>query len=133
MSSQKKTYLPPKITKYSSVSDLPQTLRTDIADLLGVTFSVAFDEQRVYRHVSPEFARLLGYESEELAGRRIDDITVQGTVDIDFVFKAFLQLGEMDGLWLFRDREGRSRLFHYHARRQHDRLTADFQPLPLAG
>ena len=133
MSNQKKTYISPQITKYSTVSDVPQDLKANIADLLDLTFSVAFDEQRVYRHVPPEFARLLGYESEELAGKRIDDITVHGTVDIDFVFNAFLQLGEMDGLWLFRDREGKSRLFRYHARRQHDQLTADFQPLPLAG
>lgn len=133
MPKEKKIYSSPKITKYSSVSDLPTNLRAGLEDILDITFSVAFDEQRVYRHVPPEFARFLGYQSEELTGRRLDDITVQGTVDIDFVFNAFLQLGEMDGLWLFRDREGRSRLFRYHARRRDDQLTADFQPLPLAG
>ena len=70
MSDQKKTYVLPKIAKYSSMSNVPPNVRAELADILNVTFRVAFDEQRVYRQVPSEFARLLGYESEELAGRR---------------------------------------------------------------
>jgi PAS domain S-box-containing protein len=94
--------------------------------------AVVFDEHRMYRFVSESFAQALGYRPEELIGKRIDDITVEKSVDLDFVFKAFLELGEMDGLWLCKHRNGSYLLIHYHARLTLDGLYAEAEPLSIA-
>jgi PAS domain S-box-containing protein len=134
MSEIKKAYTPPEITKFSAPSELPKHLRSALAEMLNSELTVFLDEHRVYQLVSPQFAKLLGYDSDELTGKKLDDITVKGTVDIDFIFDAFLKLGEMDGLWMFRDRNGKGVLFHYHARRLQDHLVcAKLEPLALAG
>src|SRR3954453_7092463 len=113
MSEIKKVYTPPEIKKFSAPSELPKHLRSALAEVLNSELTVLLDEHRVYQLVSPQFANLLGYDSDELTGKKLDDITVKGTVDIDFIFDAFLKLGEMDGLWMFRDRNGKGVLFHY--------------------
>ena len=141
----RKPYLPPSIKKYSSISDLPQHVREGVADITecAAALRVVVDDQRRYQSVDLEafghtnaavFANLLGYDPDELQGKRIDDVTARGTIDIEFAFNAFLKLGEMDGLWMFERRDGKKVLFHYHACRMEDRLSyADFEPLPLAG
>ena len=134
MSEPKKLYFAPELRKYSSPSELPGHLHSAISDLLTSSLAVIFDDKRVYQLVSPRFASLLGYRCEELQGKRLDDITAKGTVDIDFIFDALLKLGEMDGLWMFQDRNGNKKLFHYHARRlQEHLLSAELEPMPLAG
>jgi len=135
MQRSKKPYVPPAIKKYSSPTDLPQHVRESIADITEgtVALRVIVDDQRRYQSVSPIFAELLGYDAEELHGKRIDDVTARGTIDIEFAFNAFLKLGEMDGLWVFERRDGKKVLFHYRARRIDDQLSyADLEPLPLA-
>ena len=136
MQRSKQPYVPPAIKKYSSPRDLPQHLREGIADVIEGTAAlrVVVDDQRRYQSVSPIFAELLGYDAKELQGKRIDDVTAHGTIDIEFAFNAFLKLGEMDGLWVFERRDGKRVLFHYRARRMDDQLSyADLEPLPLAG
>jgi PAS domain S-box-containing protein len=136
MSKTKKLYIPPAIKKYSSVSDLPAHLREGIADLIecAPALTVVVDDERRYQSVSPGFAGLLGYDPQELQGKRIDDVTAPGTIDIEFVFDALSKLGEMDGLWVFESRDGKKVLFHYRARRMKDHLSyAELEPLPLAG
>lgn len=124
----KRPYSPPRVTKYSNVSELPEHLRHELVDKL-VTIC---DEHRTYRFVSESFAHALGYRSEELIGKRIDDITVEKSVDLDFVFQAFLELGEMDGLWLCKHRNGRHVLLHYHARVTSDGFYAEAESLSMA-
>lgn len=124
----KRPYSPPRITKYRNVSELPEHLRRELVDKL-ITL---IDEHRTYRFVSESFAQAIGYRPEELIGKRVDDITVEKSVDLDFVFKAFLALGEMDGLWLCKHRNGGHVLFHYHARVTFDGLYAEAEPLPTA-
>ena len=136
MTKTRKPYIPPAIKKYSSISDLPEDLREGIVGMIGsaAALAVVIDDERRYRSVSPRFASLLGYDPEELHGKRIDDVTARGTIDIEFVFNAFLKLGEMDGLWVFERRDGKKVLFHYRARRMEDHLSyTELQPLPLAG
>jgi PAS domain S-box-containing protein len=136
MSRGKKPYIPPVLKKYSSPSDLPQHVQEGIADITETvaTLRVVVDDQRRYHSVSPMFANLLGYHPAELQGKRIDDVTARGTIDIEFAFNAFLRLGEMDGLWVFERRDGKKVLFHYRARRMEDQLCyAELEPLPLAG
>ena len=124
----KRPYSPPKLTKYKSASDLPQHLRSALVGKL----TMIVDEQKTFKFVSDSFARTLGYAPNEMIGKRIDDITVEHSMDVDFVFRAFLQLGEMDGLWLCRHRDGRNVLFHFHARVSSDGMYADMEPLALA-
>ncbi len=136
MINNRRPYIPPAIREYSSISDVPEHLREGIADMIkcAPALAVVIDDERRYQSVSPRFASLLGYDPEELHGKRIDDITARGTIDIEFVFNVFLKLGEMDGLWVFECRDGRKVLFHYRARRLEDHLSyAELQPLPLAG
>ncbi len=136
MTNSRKPYVPPAIEKYSSISDLPQQLREGVADMIAcaAVIAVVIDDERRYQSVSPGFASLLGYDAEELHGKRIDDVTARGTIDIEFAFNAFLKLGEMDGLWVFERRDGKKVLFHYRARRMKDHLSyAELEPLPLAG
>jgi PAS domain S-box-containing protein len=132
----KRPYASPQLHKYPSLFELPERLRQAVTDLVLATenLTAIVDDQRRYLSVSPHFASSLGYASEELLGKRIDDITAAGTVDIEFVFDAFRKLGEMDGLWVFQDRQGKKLLFHYRARRLEDQLIyAELEPLPLAG
>jgi PAS domain S-box-containing protein len=136
MTDRRKPYIPPAMKKYSSIFDLPERLREGVADMIecAAALAVVVDDERRYQAVSPRFASLLGYDPEELHGRRIDDVTARGTIDIEFAFSAFLKLGEMDGLWVFERRDGKKVLFHYRARRMDDHLSyAELQPLPLAG
>jgi PAS domain S-box-containing protein len=132
----RKPYIPPEVRKYSSISDLPEHLREGAAEMIerAAVLTVVIDDERYYQSVSPGFASLLGYDPGELQGKRIDDVTARGTIDIEFAFNAFLKLGEMDGLWVFVRRDGKKILFHYRARRMEDHLShAELEPLPLAG
>lgn len=135
MTNARKPYIPPAMKTYSSISDLPEHLREGVAEMIeSATLAVVVDDERHYRSVSPKFASLLGYDPGELQGKRIDDVTARGTIDIEFAFNAFLKLGEMDGLWLFERRDGKKVLFHYRARRMEDHLAyAELEPLSLAG
>jgi hypothetical protein len=67
-----------------------------------------------------------------LTGKRVDDITVQGTVDIDFAFQVSKRIGEMQGLWLFEGRYGKKLLCRYRARRSRTTYTAELEPLFIA-
>ena len=128
----KKAYIPPQLKKYA-VSSLPAHLQELVSDLPAATlFRVVVDHNRRYQCVPAGFAHLLGYDSEELKGKRVDDVTAKDSVDIELVFDAIVKLGEMDGLWLFEHREGRKLLFHYRAGRDREVLYADLRPLPLA-
>jgi PAS domain len=87
------------------------------------------DELHQSVSVSEEFAHLLGYNSRELLGRPIDDITSKGTVDIEFTFRMFRRFKETKGLWLFEGRRGKKLLCSYKATRIADKVTAEFTPL----
>jgi PAS domain S-box-containing protein len=93
---------------------------------------VTLDEHHRYLKVSEEFARLLGYSACELIGKRVDDITPQGTIDIEFAFRISRRFGEMRGLWLFESREGKKLLCSYKARKASSEFIAELTPLFLA-
>jgi hypothetical protein len=75
---------------------------------------------------------LLGYRTMDLIGKKIDDFTVKGSVDIEFAFEAQSRLGEMDGMWMFRHRAGHNILVHYHARLASGFSHAELTPLLVA-
>ena len=134
MSKLKREYIAPKLTRYESIEQLPEKIREAVKDILSddPPLTVMLDEEHRYISVSEEFARLLGYSSRELTGKRVEDITVQGTVDVDFTFKASKKLGEMQGLWLFEGRYGKRLLCSYRARPDHATYTAELRPLLIA-
>ncbi len=130
----KRAYVSPKINRYQSIDQLPEKIRVAVEEILSDDrpLTVVLDEDHRYVSVSEEFARLLGYSSRELMGKRVDDITVQGTVDIDFAFQVSKRLGEMQGLWLFEGRFGKKLLCRYRARRSRATYTAELEPLFIA-
>jgi PAS domain S-box-containing protein len=116
------------------MEQLPEKIREAVKNILSDDrpLTVTLDEEHRYISVSEEFAQLLGYSSRELTGKRVEDITVQGTVDIDFTFKVSKKLGEMQGLWLFEGRYGKRLLCTYRARRHRETYTAEIKPLFVA-
>jgi PAS domain S-box-containing protein len=113
----KRPYTSPKTERFSSADQLTQHLQPVVRDLLseGKELTTVLDKDRRWVSVSEGFANMLGYRVMDLIGRRIDDITVPGSIDIDFVFDAYSRLREMDGVWVFRHRDGRSVVVHYRA------------------
>jgi PAS domain S-box-containing protein len=132
MSDRKKPYIPPKVTRYQSVDDMPTKFRESAKELLatGAALILSVDQEHRYTGMSEEFARMLGYTSRELIGKRVEDITAQGTVDIDFIFTASRRIGEMQGLWLFEGRDGNKVLCSYRAKKLPSGFTAEVRPLP---
>src|SRR6185369_3525992 len=130
----KKRYQPPRVTKYASVRDLPAHLKQPAEELLieAGTLTTVVDKERRFISVSEGFAKTLGYRIMDLIGRRIDDFTAPGSIDIEFVFGAFRKLGEMDGIWIFQHREGRKVVVHYRARLREDHSFAEIEPLLVA-
>jgi PAS domain-containing protein len=130
----KRAYVSPTINHYHSLEQLPEKIRGAVEEILSDDrpLTVVLDEDHRYVSVSEEFARLLGYSARELIGKRVDDITVQGTVDIDFAFQASKRLGEMQGLWLFEGRFGKKLLCRYRTRRSKATYTAELEPLFIA-
>jgi PAS domain S-box-containing protein len=127
----KKTYVAPLVTKYSSLDQLPERLLVEVSDVLSIAkANVICDSDRHYRSVSTIFASLLGYSAEELRGKTIDELTVTDSVNVERTFDQLKKLGEMTGLWLFKDRRGHNKLFRYTASRITDQLIlAEFEPL----
>jgi PAS domain S-box-containing protein len=130
----KKPYVPPQVGTYKSVEDLPSKFRTVAAQILAEQpiLKVTVDDDHRYLAVSEEFARLLGYTSRELIGKRVDEITTKDTLDIEFAFQASRRLGELQGLWLFERRDGKKLLCSFRARRSQSQLTAELKPVFVA-
>jgi PAS domain-containing protein len=131
----KKAYAAPMLTKYSSIDEMPEHLLSQLSDAFSCKskLNAVYDLNRRYRSISTMFANLLGYESEELRGKRIDDVTVTEAINVELAFSDFVKLGEMCGLWLFKDRGGQNKLCRYSARYITDQLIfAEFEPLQLA-
>jgi PAS domain-containing protein len=61
------------------------------------------------------FCELLGYTSDELIGKRFDEITAPKTSDIPTIFGLFKRLGYMHGLWMLVHRTARRILIRYEA------------------
>jgi PAS domain S-box-containing protein len=73
------------------------------------------DQDRRYFHVSDAAAELLGYEREELLGRKIDDITAP-EVDVPGKFAAYVRDGVQNGIISLRHKTGGVVTVRYAAR-----------------
>jgi PAS domain S-box-containing protein len=76
-------------------------------------YTVVVDSERRYTDVSDSFCTLLGYEREELIGKKYDDFTAPRTNDIPVVLDLFLKSGYMHGIWVFVHRRGTKILVRY--------------------
>jgi PAS domain S-box-containing protein len=70
---------------------------------------------RRFIEVSDSFCQLVGYRREELIGKRYDELTAPGTTDIATVFRLFVSLGYVHGLWMLVDRTGTTILVRYES------------------
>jgi PAS domain S-box-containing protein len=131
---KRKPYITPQLSQYKSVEELPAKFRGLASEILASepVLKVVVDDERRYRSVSEEFARMLGYTATELVGIRVDDITASDAVDIEFAFRVSRRFGEMRGLWLFRSRDGRKLLCRYHAVRTRSEFVAELKPVLVA-
>ena len=126
------SYVAPTLTKYSSTHEMPEHLLSQLSNALSCNskLNAVYDLDRRYRSISTMFANLLGYASEELRGKRIDDVTVTEAINVERTFSDFVKLGEMCGLWLFKDRGGQNKLVRYSAHYITDQLIfAEFELL----
>jgi len=120
-----KPYTPPRVIRYESESEYPDWTRGIVRSLRQKLEALQFevkpqyitvvDSDRKYVEVSDSFCQLVGYEREDLIGKRYDDLTAPDTNDIPTVFGLFQKLGYMHGLWMLVSREGTRILVRYEA------------------
>ena len=123
---KKKLYTPPHLIQYSP-EDVPKWVANSLQNQLVVPtahvspqHTTLVDIDRRYVRVSKSFSELLGYENEELIGKRFDEVTAPKTNDIPVIFTLFKQLGYMHGLWLLLHRTGERILIRYESRLRPD-------------
>jgi PAS domain S-box-containing protein len=78
-------------------------------------YTTVVDGDRRYVEVSDSFCQFVGYSRDELIGKRYDDLTASCTNDIPTVFRLFITLGYMHGLWMLVDRSGTLILVRYES------------------
>ena len=121
---QKNPYSPPHLTEYQP-DEVPEwfsrRLSRRLIDqafakrLVAPLYTTVVDFDRKYVRVSDSFCQLLGYQSDELIGKRYDDLTAPRTADISTTFSLFKNLGYMCGLWMLVHRTGRRILIRYES------------------
>ncbi|HXM99993.1 MAG TPA: PAS domain-containing protein [Candidatus Dormibacteraeota bacterium] len=121
--SEKKPYTRPSFIRYESEAEYPEWTRSIVKTLrqeLGAPqvepqYVTVVDSDRNYVEVSDGFCQLVGYQREELIGKRYDDLTAPNTNDIPIVFDLFQKLGYMHGMWMLVSREGTRILVRYES------------------
>jgi len=123
--SKGKTYTPPRVIRYESEAEYPartrlivQSLRQELAAPkfeVEPQYITVVDSDGKYVEVSDSFCQLVGYQREELVGKRYDDLTAPHTNDIPKVFALFARQGYMHGLWLLVSRGGSRILVRYES------------------
>jgi len=85
---KRKPYTPPRVIRYESEAAYPARTRR-IAIAVEPQYVTVADSDRRYVEVSDSFCQLVGYQREELVGKRYDDLTAPNTNDIPTVFDLF--------------------------------------------
>jgi len=113
---EKKKYAAPRVVQYLP-EEVPKWIMDSFSDasLSTATMTTVVDADRRYVQVSNAFCELVGYKSEELVGKRYDEITAPPTSDIPTIFGLFKRLGYMQGLWILVHRTGRRIVIRYEA------------------
>jgi PAS domain S-box-containing protein len=82
---------------------------------LNPEYTTVVGPDREYIEVSTEFCKLVGYDREELIGKKYDELTAPNTNDIQAVLRLFIKLGYMHGLWMLISRRGTRILVRYES------------------
>ena len=128
----KKCYSPPRIISYLP-DQVPEWIAECFQNDLEVSgpskprvapiYTTVVDSDRRYVWVSDNFCELLGYNSDELIGKRYDEVTAPATSDIPVTSSMFKKLGYMHGLWMLIHRTGERILIRYEAWLRADSLV----------
>jgi len=128
----KKCYSPPRIISYLP-DQVPEWIVECFQNDLEVSgpskprvapiYTTVVDSDRRYVWVSDNFCELLGYNSDELIGKRYDEVTAPATSDIPVTARMFKKLGYMHGLWMLIHRTGERILIRYEAWLRADSLV----------
>ncbi len=128
----KKCYSPPRIISYVP-DQVPEWIVECFQNDLEVSgpskprvapiYTTVVDSDRRYVWVSDNFCELLGYNSDELIGKRYDEVTAPATSDIPVTSSMFKKLGYMHGLWMLIHRTGERILIRYEAWLRADSLV----------
>jgi len=128
----KKPYTPPRIISYLP-DQVPEWIVECFQNDLEVSgpskprvapiYTTVVDSDRRYVWVSDNFCELLGYNSDELIGKRYDEGTAPTTSDIPVTARMFKKLGYMHGLWMLIHRTGERILIRYEAWLRADSLV----------
>jgi PAS domain S-box-containing protein len=136
MSERKNSYAAPALIRSELgngyLSWMTRNLESGAQELESDYVTVV-DRDRKFVEVSDNFCLLVGYEREELLGRRYDDLTAPNTVDIQKVFDLFTRLGNMHGLWMLVSRGGTRILVRYESRLRPNSLIEGHMELVGAG
>jgi cold shock protein len=79
------------------------------------TYTTVVSQDHKYVDVSESFSELVGYNIQELIGKRYDDLTAADTADIPTTYNLLSRLGYMHGLWMLVHRSGYRILVRYEA------------------
>jgi PAS domain S-box-containing protein len=126
--SKRKPYTAPRVFQYETEAAYSDPMKAIAKSLhresklklsprseMESQYIVVVDTDRKYVEVSDSFCQLVGYQREELVGKRYDDLTAPNTNDIPTVSSLFAKLGYMHGLWVLVSREGTHILVRYEA------------------
>lgn len=108
----------------------PSAIR--VADVLP-EYTTVVDRSRKYVQVSDSFCKLLGYQREELIGRKYDDVTAPRTNNVQTVHDLFMKSGYMHGIWILVHRRGTRILVRYESRLRPDGFIESQMELLGAG
>ena len=141
MPDRKRPYVAPKVIRQPAEVEYIAFLKNEVEPSVGRSsksepgpkYLTVVDNDRKYVQVSKDFCKLVGYEEEELLGRRYDEVTASGTNDIDKVFSLFLKLGYMHGLWMLVSRQGTRILVRYDSWMRPDKLIESHMEVVGAG
>ena len=124
-------YSAPALANLGSLEDVPLSLRKHALELVkqATPFTAVTARDHHWISVSEPFAQLLGYGTNDMVGKTVDEFTASGSIDIEFAFDACFRLGESEGMWLFDRRNGSRILVNYHARIKDNYSFAEIHPL----
>jgi PAS domain-containing protein len=116
-----------------SVETAPEEQGRSPQGCAGSDYVAVVDNDRKFVEVSDNFCQLVGYEREELLGKRCDELTAPNTYDIEKFVRLFAKVGYMHGLWLLVSRGGTRVLIRYDAWLRPDCLIESHIELVGAG
>ena len=124
----KKPYVPPSVTHYDSLAECPDRIRELLQShypdpgaasasqsKVKPDYTTVVDSDRRFVEVSDSFCKLVGYQREDLIGRRYDELSAPNTNDIPVIFDLFMKLRYMHGLWMLVSRNGARILVRYES------------------